>query len=279
MEEKNSTPKTVKTTASDIGVKFLDIISKPISILCEYVEEPIRLIESYRKINEENDGKRKLDNEIRREKEFAKLNQKNIKAKQEYEKAQVKMKKEMEEAEAEIEALRIEAKIKNQTDLLNAISDYQSELSKSWVCMTQAVMNTATNYTVETTKLLTDLSKQIMQLQKEEEKYFKKQLKELQDDFGDDRETYLMLRDDLYNDKAIVINHIKEILRICREQIEIINQQSNEYAKNGIQTIKELLLPITGAATYNMLSENSENALDVSDNGKKVIEAEAVEVE
>lgn len=279
MEEKNSTPKTVKTTAGDVGVKLLDIIAKPINLLCEYVEEPIRLIESYRKINEENDGKRKLDNEIRREKEFAKLNQKNIKAKQEYEKAQVKMKKEMEEAEAEIEALRIEAKIKNQTDLLNAISDYQSELSKSWVCMTQAVMNTATNYTVETTKLLTDLSKQIMQLQKEEEKYFKKQLKELQDDFGDDRETYLMLRDDLYNDKAIVINHIKEILRICREQIEIINQQSNEYAKNGIQTIKELLLPITGAATYNMLSANSENALDVSDNGKKVIEAEAVEVE
>lgn len=279
MEENKNSTKSVKTTASDIGVKLLDIISKPIGILCDYAEEPIRLIESYRKINEENDGKRELDNEIRREKEFAKLNQKNIKAKQEYEKAQMKMKREMAEAEAEIEAFKNEAKMKNQADLLNAISEYQSELSKSWVCMTQSVMNTATNYTVETTKLLTDLSEQIMKLQKDEEVYFRKQLKELQDDFGDDRETYLMLRDDLLNDKAIVVNHVKDVLRICREQIERINQQSYEYAKNGVQTIKELLLPITGVETYNMLSVNSENALDVSDNGKKVIEAEAVEVE
>lgn len=279
MEENKTTVKAVKTTAGDVGVKLLDIIAKPISILCEYAEEPIKIVESMRKINEEDDGKREINNEIRRAKAQSKIQQKDYKARENYERAQMNLKKEMAEAEAEIEAFKNEAKAKNQKDLLNTIEDYQSELSKSYVFMTESLLNTTVKFTKEMSQLIMNLNSRVSEMKEKESQNLYNKMKEIMETFKDDPFIKESLVNNLINQENFFVQQITEITAINNEQLRDLYKLSIEYAKNGGQTIKELLLPITGVETYNMLSVNSENALDVSDNGKKVIEAEAVEVE
>ena len=185
----------------------------------------------------------------------------------------------MQSAEQEIEALKNEAKLKNQTDLLKAIENYQSELSEAYVFMTESLLETSVKFTKEMSELILEINNQVIELKRKETENLRDEMEKIENRFKEGSYVHKKMVDNLINQENLFVQKLAEITSINTEQLRNLYNLSIEYARNGGQTIKELLLPITGAETYNMLSVNSENSLEVSDDGKKVIEAEAVEVE
>lgn len=269
----------------DIFDKIDDIIYRPIDVICDWIEEPLKRAEDKRKVLarqqaadiEREARQQSADIEREARKQIAEINEKekrlNVELAKQDEKNKNAAYKEKAEIDAEIRRwnAEIDQMINNQEDerrdkLVEAIKRYQIDLAKASRDIVNSIGLMSLELREKANNMVLEKTKEYKKIQDEAKKESLLQLKEAKElFFNDDPSTYELLRDNILQERKDMIDMAGQFILTLSKDIENLNANTDKLMQMGMNNVSAYLQPMANALGINE-TDTTNNTKRITDN-------------
>ncbi|HAJ97570.1 MAG TPA: hypothetical protein DCO72_07525 [Ruminococcus sp.] len=230
----------------DVFGKFDDILYEPIHAIVAYVEEPIKQLESWRKTREATADERV---EARIEKEKQKMEVWT-------EEARAKLEMKRQKWAVQIADLEADHAMKRQKKFVEALEKYQVDLAKATRDIVTSMGEMSIEMRERANLLLKEMTEGYTALQDRAAQKSMEQLREARETYGDDPETFHMLRDEIMYERRTAYDLAGRFIDALADDLKQVNQNADYLLKDGMQTTKIYLAEMAGKMNVQLPTED-----------------------
>lgn len=215
--------------------KLDDIVYEPIKVVCDYLRQPARAME--------------MHIEVKKEQKLANIENSNKQLEADIEMQKVDARVELQAKErrlnAEIDDLIAENELKRKTAVVEAIKQYQIDLSQAVNECIHEIGNMSLELRERANDMVIEKTKQYTELQDKSKAYAKKELKEIEEMFGDNERVRIKMEDAVIDQMTNMITTANSFIKELSEDMKRLNSNIDKLTEKGQEMVGEYLKPMT----------------------------------
>lgn len=219
----------------DMLDKLDDIVYEPIRVVCDYLREPIKAVDSHIEVKKE---RKKADIENSR---------KQLEVDIEIQKtdANIELDAKRRRLNAEIDDMIAENELKRNTAIVEAIKQYQIDLSQAVNECIYQIGNMSLELRERANNLVIEKTKEYTELQDKSKADAKKELKEINEMFADNERVRIKMEDAVIDQMTNMITTANSFIKELSEDMKRLNTNIDTLITKGQDLVSGYLSPMT----------------------------------